>query len=150
MSRKQVLLQQVFSAVLFVAVLAMLGWLSNKYKVELDWTAGSRNTLTEASAKLLAALPDPIAFKVFIYPRSEMRQALEADIRRYQRVKPNITVEFIDPSTNPQKVRDYVVATTQAIARVRSSRRPSQPALIRNTSPRAGCRRRWRGRRAGS
>ncbi len=109
MSRKQVLMQQLFSAVLFVAVLAMLGWLSNRYKVELDWTAGNRNTLTEPSRKLLAALPDPVAFKVFVYPRSEKRQAIEADVRRYQRVKDDITLEFIDPSTNPQKVRDYNV-----------------------------------------
>lgn len=109
MGRKQVLMQQLFSAVLFVAVLAMLGWLSNRYKVELDWTAGNRNTLTEPSRKLLAALPDPVAFKVFVYPRSEMRQAIEADVRRYQRVKDNITLEFIDPATNPQKVRDYNV-----------------------------------------
>ncbi len=108
-SRKQVLLQQLFSAALAVAVLAMLGWLSNRYKVELDWTAGNRNTLTEASRKLLSAMPDPVAFKVFVYPRSEMRQAIEADIRRYQRVKDNVTLEFIDPSTNPQKVRDYNV-----------------------------------------
>lgn len=109
MSRKHVLLQQLISAVLFVAVLAMAAFLSNRYKLEVDWTAGNRNTLTDASAKLLAALPDPVAFKVFIYPRSEMRQALEADIRRYQRVKDNITVEFIDPATHPQKVRDYNV-----------------------------------------
>ena len=109
MNRKQVLLQQALSAVLFVAVLAMAAFLTNRYKLEMDWTAGNRNTLTEASAKLLASLPDPITFKVFIYPRSEMRQALEADIRRYQRVKDNITIEFIDPSTNPQKVRDYNV-----------------------------------------
>jgi len=106
-TRKQVLLQQLISAVLFVGVLAMLGWLSTRYKLEADWTAGNRNTLTEPSRKLLDSLPDAIAFKVFLYPRSEMRQALEADIRRYQRAKGNITVEFIDPSTNPQKVRDY-------------------------------------------
>jgi ABC-type uncharacterized transport system involved in gliding motility auxiliary subunit len=110
MSRKQVLLQQLLSAVLFVAVLVMLGWLSTKYKLEADWTAGNRNTLTEPSRKLLASLPDPIAFKVFIYPRSETRQALEADIRRYQRVKANVTLEFIDPSTNPQKVREYNIS----------------------------------------
>ena len=107
MSRKQVLLQQLVSVVLFVGVLAMLGWLSNKYTLEADWTAGNRNTLTDASRKLLDALPGPITFKVFIYPRSEMRQALEADIRRYQRVKSDITLEFVDPSTNPQQVREY-------------------------------------------
>lgn len=109
MTRKQVLIQQVTSAALFVAVLVMAGWLTNKYKVEADWTAGNRNTLTEPSRKLLAAMKDPIAFKVFLYPRSEMRQSLEADIRRYQRVKADITLEFIDPSTNPQKVKDYNV-----------------------------------------
>ena len=110
MTRKQVLIQQVTSAVLFVAVLVMAGWLTNRYKVEADWTAGNRNTLTEPSRKLLAAMKDPIAFKVFIYPRSEMRQGLEADIRRYQRVKSDISVEFIDPSANPQKVKDYNVS----------------------------------------
>ena len=109
MSRRQVLLQQLISAVLFIGVLAMLGWLSNRYTLEADWTAGNRNTLTDGSRKLLKALPGPIAFKVFLYPRSELRQALEADIRRYQRVKDDITVEFIDPSTNPNLVREYNV-----------------------------------------
>jgi len=110
MSRKQLLLQQLISAVLFLAVLVMLGWLSNKYTLEADWTAGNRNTLTESSRKQLEAMPDPIKFLIFIYPRSEMRQALEADIRRYQRVKSDITIEFIDPSTSPQKVREYNVS----------------------------------------
>jgi ABC-type uncharacterized transport system involved in gliding motility auxiliary subunit len=46
---------------------------------------------------------------VFLYPRSEMRQGIEADIRRYQRVKDDVTLEFIDPSASPQKVREYNV-----------------------------------------
>ncbi|MGH8441580.1 MAG: GldG family protein [Nevskiaceae bacterium] len=109
MSRGQVLAQQLLSAALFVAVVGMLAFLTQRYKVEADWTAGNRNMLTESSRKLLASLPDPIAFKLFVYPRSETRPALESDIRRYQRVKPDITVEFIDPAANPQKVRDYSV-----------------------------------------
>jgi len=109
MSRRQLLLQQAVSAVLFIAVLAMLGWLSTRYKIEADWTAGNRNTLSEPSVKLLGSLQGPVEFKVFLYPRSEMRQAIEADVRRYQRVKDDVTLEFIDPSTNPQKVRDYNV-----------------------------------------
>lgn len=107
MNRKQILLQQLITAVLFVGVLGMVGWLSNKYTLEADWTAGNRNTLTEPSRKLLATLGAPITFKVFIYPRSELRPALEADVRRYQRVKEDITLEFVDPSTNPQQVREY-------------------------------------------
>jgi ABC-type uncharacterized transport system involved in gliding motility auxiliary subunit len=110
MTKKQLLLQQLVSAVLFAAVLVMLGWLSTRYTLEADWTAGNRNTLTAASEKQLAAMPDPIAFSIFIYPRSETRQAIEADLRRYQRVKKDITVEFIDPATHPQKVREYNVS----------------------------------------
>jgi ABC-type uncharacterized transport system involved in gliding motility auxiliary subunit len=109
MTRRQVFLQQLLSLVLFLGVLAMLGWLSNRYTLEADWTAGNRNTLTEPSVKLLGTLADPVTFHVFIYPRSEMRQSLEADLRRYQRVKKDIKVEFVDPSANPQKVRDFNV-----------------------------------------
>lgn len=111
MSPKQSLLvQQLISAVLFVAVLVMLGWLSTRYSLEADWTAGNRNTLTEASRKQLESMPDPIKFRIFIYPRSDMRQALEADLRRYQRVKQNIEVEFVDPAANPQLVREFDVS----------------------------------------
>jgi hypothetical protein len=109
MTRKQVLLQQLITTVLFLGVLVMLGWLSNKYTLEADWTAGNRNTLTDASRKLLDTLTEPVTFKVFLYPRSEMRQSIEADFKRYQRVKQDIAVEFVDPSTNPQLVREYNV-----------------------------------------
>lgn len=110
MNRQKLLLQQLISAVLFVAVIGMLGWLSTRYTIEADWTAGNRNSLTEASRKQLELLKDPVTFRVFIYPRSEIRQSIEADIRRYQRVKQDITVEFVDPSANPQKVREYNVS----------------------------------------
>ena len=36
MNRTQVRLQQLISAVLFVGVLAMLAWLSNRYAIEAD------------------------------------------------------------------------------------------------------------------
>jgi ABC-type uncharacterized transport system involved in gliding motility auxiliary subunit len=128
MTRRQVLLQQALSAVLFVGVLGMLGWLSTRYSLEADWTAGNRNTLTEPSRKLLATLPDPVKFYVFIYPRSEMRQGLEADIRRYQRVKPDITVEFIDPSANPQQVREYNISRAGEVVAEYQGRRENLSA----------------------
>ena len=125
MNKKNILLQQAISALLFVAVLTMLGWLSTRYKIEADWTAGNRNTLTDASQKQLAAMSDPIKFLIFIYPRSEMRQSLEADIRRYQRFKSDISVEFIDPSANPQKVKDYNVSRAGEVVAEYQTRRES-------------------------
>ena len=126
--KKKVLFQQLSGTLLFVAVLVMLGWLSTRFTLEADWTAGNRNTLTEASSKQLAAMPDPVKFLVFIYPRSELRQSLEADIRRYQRVKENISIEFIDPSASPQKVKEYNISRAGEVVVEYQTRRESLAA----------------------
>jgi ABC-type uncharacterized transport system involved in gliding motility auxiliary subunit len=110
MTKKQTLIQQIFSGLLFVAVLVMLGWLSVRYKTELDWTAGKRNSISVASQKQLAAMPDPIAFTAFIPSGdAEARNGLKFDVARYQRYKKNITLTFVDPSAQPQKVRELNV-----------------------------------------
>lgn len=127
-SKKQVLIQQLISALLFLVALTMLGWLSTRYKLEADWTAGGRNTLTQASQKQLESMADPVKFLVFIYPRSEIRQSLEADIRRYQRVKPDISVEFVDPSTSPQRVKEYNVSRAGEVVVEYQGRRESLTA----------------------
>lgn len=110
MKQKSPLLQQLLSGALFIAVIILLGWLSNRYKAELDWTAGGRNTLTEASVKQLGSMTDPIRFYAFNYSGDENRKSLEADIRRYQRVKPNVELSFIDPRTQPQKVKEFNIS----------------------------------------
>lgn len=127
-SKKQVLIQQLTSGLLFLVVLSMLGWLSTRYKIEADWTAGGRNTLTGASQKQLESMADPVKFLVFIYPRSEIRQSLEADIRRYQRVKADISVEFVDPSTSPQRVKEYNVSRAGEVVIEYQGRRESLSA----------------------
>lgn len=110
MTKKQTLIQQLFSAVLFVAVLVMLGWLSVRYKAELDWTAGKRNSISVASQKQLAAMPDAITFTAFIPSGdAEARNGLQFDVARYQRYKKNVSLVFVDPSAQPQKVRELNV-----------------------------------------
>ena len=109
MKKNQLLAQQLFNGLLIVAVIALLGFLSVRFKTDIDWTAGKRNTLTAASVKQLDSMPDPIVFHVFAPSGAETRHAIEADLQRYMRVKKNISIDFIDPSASPQKVRDYKV-----------------------------------------
>ncbi|MES2490456.1 MAG: DUF4350 domain-containing protein [Pseudomonadota bacterium] len=112
MTKKQTLIQQIVSGVLFIAVLVMLGWLSVRYKSEIDWTAGKRNSISVASQKQLAAMPDPITFYAFIPSGdAEARNGVQFDIARYQRYKKNLTLTFVDPSAQPQKVRELNVQT---------------------------------------
>jgi len=112
MTKKQTLIQQIVSGILFVAVLVMLGWLSVRYKAEIDWTAGKRNSISVASQKQLAAMPDAITFYAFIPSGdAEARNGLQFDVARYKRYKKNITLTFVDPSAQPQKVRELNVQT---------------------------------------
>ncbi|NGY06538.1 GldG family protein [Solimonas terrae] len=107
--KNQVFAQQFFNALLIIVVIGLLGFLSVRFKTDLDWTAGHRNTLTAASVKQLKAMPDPITFYVFAPSGAETRHAVEADLERYKRVKRNIAISFVDPSADPQKVRDFKV-----------------------------------------
>lgn len=107
MNKKQTLIQQLINGALVLAVIVLLGYLSVRYKAELDWTANKRNTLTEASVKQLDSMADPITFYVFAPSGADTRRAVEEDLGKYTRVKSDIRLEFVDPSASPQKVREF-------------------------------------------
>lgn len=109
-SKRSKLLQQLVNVGLLIVVVGLLGWLSNRYKSEFDWTYGHRNTLSEASQRLLKTLPGPIHFYAFVYSNAaDQRDSIKDGIGRYQRVKHDITLKFIDPSLDPQEVKKYNV-----------------------------------------
>lgn len=103
--------QQVVNALLIVVIVAAVGWLSTQYKFEADWTYGNSNTLTGQSQTLLKALDGPVTMLVFDYPNSPNRPAVNNWVHRYQRFKADFKVEFVDPSTQPARVKEYNVAT---------------------------------------
>lgn len=108
--KRSKLLQQIINVVLVLVIVGLLGWLSNRYKTEFDWTYGHRNTLSQASRTLLKTLPDPIHFYAFVYgSAANVRQGIQEGVDRYQRFKHNITLSFIDPSREPQKVKAFNV-----------------------------------------
>lgn len=102
-------IQQIINGLLILIVVVALGVLSARYKFEADWTHGNRNTLTAGSQKLLGTLKDPVQVLVFDYPNSDTRRDIESWIGRYQRFKPDVKLDFIDPSANPAKVKQYEI-----------------------------------------
>ena len=48
--------------ILFSGVIGMLAWLSTVYVYQADWTASSRNTVSEDTRKLLDAMQAPIEY----------------------------------------------------------------------------------------
>jgi ABC-type uncharacterized transport system involved in gliding motility auxiliary subunit len=109
MNKTKKLAQQLIAALLFVAALVLIGWLSNQHKLELDWTAGHVNTLTQASRRQLSLMKEPIKFIAFLPAgtEAEARTNIKDLIGRYQRFKSDISLEWVDPAADPAKVRAY-------------------------------------------
>ncbi len=110
-TRWQYRLQSGLFLVLFLAVIGLLAWISHRYSFEADWTANGRNTLAPASIELLKRIPEPITI-VAVARNTDLaptRRKIEELIARYQAVKPDIKLEFIDPDTEPDKVRQLQV-----------------------------------------
>jgi len=101
--------QQLLSAVLFAAIVAMLGFVSIRFDKKLDWTANHVNSLTEASHKQLDSMKGPIKFLAFEGAGAENRDSVKFAVERYERAKPDISLEFVDPTSHPKMVRDYNV-----------------------------------------
>jgi len=103
-------LQRSVFAALFVAALALLAVLSQRHSTALDWTDSGRNTLSAASASLLARMPGPIHVRAFVSRNERLREAVRQLVDRYERAHPSVTVEFIDPQREPRMAERYRVS----------------------------------------
>lgn len=109
-SRLRVRVRNWLTVALFVAALGTLGWLSTQYTFEADWTAGQRNTLSEASRTLVAALDDPVRVTAFVRGGEVQRRPVDELLARYQRHTDHIDLEFVDPDLEPARAREMGVS----------------------------------------
>ncbi len=101
-------LQNIIFAVLFLAVMGLFAWLSERYQYEFDLTWGNRNSLTEASARLIEQLDEPVVVTAFIRDDNRaIRDPIEKVVGRYRRHKSDIELEYLNPDQVPQLVREH-------------------------------------------
>lgn len=104
-SRLQIRAQNWSFVILFLAVVGLIAWLSNQYVYQADWTYGHRNSLSPASVQLLKTLKDPLNFTAFVSDNQPLREAMRRFVGKYQQIKPDIKLNFVNPNTNPQETR---------------------------------------------
>ncbi|MBK1667094.1 hypothetical protein CKO28_03415 [Rhodovibrio sodomensis] len=104
--RQYLRLQSASFTVLFLAVLAVAAWASTKYTAQADWTYGNRNTLSQPSRELLQQLDGKVTFQAFASDSEQLRDQIRNVARRYTRASETVELTFVNPKTNPQKVRD--------------------------------------------
>lgn len=100
--------QHALSIVLIVVIAGLLVFVSDRYKWDADWTYGNRNSLTQASKRMLDAMPDRIEFTAFADPGPD-RQPIRSRIDRYRRYRDDIVLTFVDPAKKPRKMRELGV-----------------------------------------
>lgn len=104
-SRRQILAQNVLFVVLLLGGVGVAAWLSTQYVYQADWSYGRRNSLSAASIKLLAGMKLPLHATVYAGPNFPYHAALEHLLGSYQEVKPDMSVTWVDPDTDPEAVR---------------------------------------------
>lgn len=104
--RLQLFVQNSFFVLLFLVLVFLLGFLSREYHVSQDITQSNRNTLTEGSINVLKQMPEPVNVTVYVSQDDQYRKTINDFVSRYQRSKPNIKVEFINPAEQPKKAQD--------------------------------------------
>lgn len=101
----QALVQNSVFVVLLIAVLALLAYFSSVYRIERDLTQNARNTVTQQSRTLLQKINGPVAVTAYA-PRQDVqgdaRKRIVDFLAPYQRVKPDIKLQFIDPREEPK------------------------------------------------
>ena len=105
-SRIQVRFHNSLFVVLLLCVIGLLALISSRYHFELDWTHGHRNSLSQASRDLLTKLPILPVFTVYATEQDQIRKPIQDLLRRYQRVRPELVINYINPELEPDLIRE--------------------------------------------
>lgn len=95
---------------LILAAAGLLAWLSLQYETRFDWTHGARNTLSEASRGVLGTLDGDLAITAFATEDEALRGQIAELVSRYRQVYPELSLQFVNPDTAPDRVRELGIS----------------------------------------
>lgn len=122
-ARFQLRLQGTVAVLLLLAAIGLLAFLSNSYNQRLDWTATGRNSLSDASRKVLEGLDGEVRAIAFARENEELRGRVRDLLARYQAAYPELTLEFVNPDASPARVREYGIRADGTLVLERTGRR---------------------------
>ncbi|HET9679400.1 MAG TPA: GldG family protein, partial [Gammaproteobacteria bacterium] len=105
-SRLHLRAQNIIFVFLLLVAAGLVAWLSTHYTWQADWSAGNRNSLSDASRELLNTLDAPIAITAFARETPALRQQISNLVQRYQRSYEQVSLTFINPDTHPAQARE--------------------------------------------
>lgn len=109
-TRIATLVQNGIFAALLVAAALLLAQLAQQKHKEWDITQNARNSLSEGSIQTLALLDGPVNITAYVTKldpsQGNLREGITEYLSRYQRVKPDIHLEFVDQREQPKRAAE--------------------------------------------
>jgi ABC-type uncharacterized transport system len=105
MSWRERLGHWLFTALLLAAAV-MLAFLSTRFAGQHDFSYAQRASLSTQSVTLLHQLDSAVTITSYAPRDNELRGAIADVIARYQRIKPDISLTFVDPDADPAATRE--------------------------------------------
>jgi ABC-type uncharacterized transport system involved in gliding motility auxiliary subunit len=102
--------------VLFIVVIGLLGFVGREFKFTADWTYGNRNSLSQPTQTLLKTLDKPLKFIAYIPDRPDLQTELRKMVAKYQRVKANTSIEFVNPDLDPVRAKQDGIQSSGQLA----------------------------------
>lgn len=106
-TRLQLKLQSSVFVILILAFTSVLAWLSTQYQYSIDLTANQRNSLSDASLRLLRSVDEPLKITAFISPVNELRESLDTLFQRFADAQGYIEYNSVNPDLVPEKLREF-------------------------------------------
>jgi ABC-type transport system involved in multi-copper enzyme maturation permease subunit len=79
---------------------------AHRHDLRWDWTESARNSLSDASLQLLGSLKEPVRITAYASQSRQLRQSIGDFLAPYQHAKSDLDVQFIDPATAPDLIRE--------------------------------------------
>lgn len=106
----RLLIQNSLFVLLLLLLVGLLGYLGREYNVQWDISQNGRNTLNQASAEILQKMDGPVTVTVYVTDQDarlgDIRNIISEFLRLYQRIKPDFTFTFIDPTEHPKVTQE--------------------------------------------
>ncbi len=108
--RRQLKIQQGIFVVLLLLLFALLGYLAFETRQQWDISQNGRNTLSQASIDLLRKMNAPVQITAYVTEQhaqyGDVRNIIHDFVQLYQRIKPDLSLTFIDPVEQPHLAKD--------------------------------------------
>ena len=92
-------------ALLVILAATAAAFLSTRFAVVGDWSRARGASLGPASVELLHSLDAPVEVVSYARRQGGLRAVIADFVERYRRVKPDLTLRFVDPDADPNAMR---------------------------------------------